>query len=256
MSFLYLSGLSSNLITSATLTSSSQDTNFPRTNLAKDYVWNMFRFNSAGTNDTLAADLGSTGNTVTFSSVHFHNLDSGVTSTVLESATSTGFGTPTTRATFTVGTPSFYSSFSAGTTHRYWRLKFNGTNSGGAIYLGKWVLGQSSSLTANHLKKWGIDYIRDRRESLPGMPLNLSSYPRRRLRLPFRHTTAAQKNEISTAFDNAQWGQEPIVAAPDSSESEVVYGRVGGNWSVERDANNIYDHTVDIDEDQFPVVVT
>ena len=254
MAFYYLAGSAANLVTTATLSSTSADANFPLVNLQSDFLWNMFRFNSAAADMTLTADLGSS-KAVDFSSVHFHNIDSGITSLVLQSDDNSGFSSATTRATFTLEDPAFYSAFSSAS-ERYWRLLFNGTNTGGAAYVAKWTLGARSSLTRVQKPKWTVSQAMEQIVGPSNMRVNRSLFAARTLKLPFLHYTLAQKEEIQSMLESAQWGQAPIVVAPDSTDALVVYGRVDDSWSQKRQFTSIYEHTVTIVEDRFPVVVT
>ena len=253
MPFYYLAGSAANLVTTSTLSSTSADANFPLANLKSDFLWKMFRFNSAAADMTLTADLGSS-KAVDFSSVHFHNIDSGITSLVLQSDDNSGFSSATTRATFTLEDPAFYKAFTSAS-ERYWRLKFNGTNTGGAVYIGKWSLGARSELTRAQKPIWTVSQKMEQLVGPSNIRVNRSLFAARTLKLPFLHYTLAQKEEIQSLIEAAEWGQAPIVVAPDSSDAIVLYGRVDESWSQKRKHASIYEHTVTIVEDQFPVIV-
>ncbi len=261
MSFLYLAGLESNLITQsgASLTSSSADANFPVTNLQGDYVWKPFRFNAAGTNDSITVDLGSA-QSVGFSSIHYHNVDSGVTALQLRRSTDNFASSNILVGTFTVAEPSMYLNFASVSTG-YWGLSFVGTNAN-PIIVGKWVLGVESSLTEEQLSSWSIGYEQAQVSPRPGVPINLADQQRRSLDMSFIAKSDAAVDEVVTMLRDSKYGAEPLVIVPDSNESSVYYGRVPSTHSIQRtsggqenSARSLYRYSLRLEEDPLPVVV-
>ena len=251
MTVLYLPW-SDNRIRTATLTSTNEDANFPRTRLQLPFGDRMFRFDTAAADMTLTADLGSA-LACTFSSLHFHNIDAGITSVVLSSDDNSGFSSPTTRATFTVASPTFFATF-ASASERYWRLTFNGTN-GSAIYLAKWTLGVHSSLWRGPLPEWGE--IREMPQTQQkGRRINRATHPPRRFELSFLYSTTAQKDEILALAEETAWGQEPLAIVPYDSEATVLFARLPNVLDFQRVNTAIRRFSLSIVEDDFPVVVT
>jgi hypothetical protein len=256
MAFLYLAGEAANFILASTLSSTSADANFLLTNLNNSRQWKSFRFGSAGTDDTLTADLGSS-LAITFCSVHFHNIDSGVTAVQLRKSTDNFAANDVLVSAMTVSSPSFFLDFASAST-RYVRLKFVGTNTGGPIEIGKWVVGARSSLTRVQKNDWELGRIQDQVRNGDSI-INRALYPRRSLALDFAPYTAAQIAEIQALLDSSLWGQEPVVVAPDSSAADVLYGRTAGEWSYRKSTivgDSLREHRLEIQEDQFPYSTT
>jgi hypothetical protein len=138
MGFLYLAGSAANLVAGKTLTSSSEDSRYPRENISDGFPNIPFRFATAAANDQITVDLGSS-TQVTFCSVHGHNIDSGVTAIQLRKSSDNFSANDVLVVTMTKATPSFYDA-SFDQTERYWRLRFVGTN-GDPLSIGEWVLG-------------------------------------------------------------------------------------------------------------------
>lgn len=250
MSFLYLPGDAANLILATSgFTSSSEDANLPWTNLKNPQGWFAGRFNAAAADDFVFANLGSD-KSATFCSVHFHNIDSGITAIELRSGSSGA----TLVATMTKDTPSFYATFSS-ETNQHWRLKFVGTNSS-KIYIGKWVLGEHKTLTRAQEYDWEVRYIMEQMRIDPALPpKNMTKFARRALDLSFSSRTVAQRDELLAMFRDSAWGAEPLVAVPDDTKPLVVYGRIAGEWSYTNPATGNFHSAFAIEEDVFPVIV-
>lgn len=258
MSFKYLSGADANFINAATLSQTgTENANFPLSNLNRLFAWEVFRYDSASLNDSITADLGSA-KACDYASVHFHNIDSGVTAVKLQSDDNAGFSSPTDRATFTVASPTFYATF-ASASERYWRFLFEGTN-GSALYFGGLSLGAASTLTRTYRPNWSVNYAMPQATGPSGARANRSLFPRRSVSLPFVNTTEAQKAEVLAMMTDCKWGEEPVVCSPnDPDENFALYARPTGEWGYQRGVGSVDDtwqHTVDLAEDRFPVITT
>jgi hypothetical protein len=258
MAFYYLAGLSSNLLTDSAVVFSgdADDSNFPHENVATGKPWEMMRFAAAGTDDYIHANLGSS-KSADFCSIHFHNIDSGVTAIELRRGAAGG----TLVATMTKANPSFFKSFgSVGDQH--WRIKFVGTNAS-AIYVGEWVLGAASTMTRGPDWDWRMNYrMPQRRISGPsGIILShaMSEQRLRTLSLNYKSLSDAQLTEHLTMLDNCVWGEEPLVVVPDSARNWVIHGRpdVQFEAALRPHANAVgwWQHGIEIAEDPGPLIV-
>lgn len=259
MSVLYIPSIASNLISTGTLSSSSADSNFPLTNLGTGFPFKVFRFNSAGTDDTITIDLGSS-QSATFASIHGHNVDSGITALQLRKSTDNFSANDVLVDTFTVVDTAMYVSFNS-TSSRYWRLKFTGTNTD-PIWIGEWVLGVSSSLTTNQEYGWsvgvGMPQVRVTNKAGQILATNLSNSYLRELEMEFISNSESDKNEVLALHVDSYWGQEPIVIVPDSNDEIVVHGRVSNAWKykLNEGVSTIYTYGLTVVEDPLPVIVT
>ncbi|UCD56792.1 MAG: hypothetical protein JSV16_13350 [Candidatus Hydrogenedentota bacterium] len=256
MSFYYLSGLASNLLTASGVTFSgdADDSNYPHENAATGKPWEMMRFAAAGTDDYIHANRTSI--SPDFCSIHFHNIDSGITAIELRRG-ATG---ATLVATMTKASPSFYATFSA-VADTDWRLKFVGTNAS-AIYIGEWVLGVKSTL-AKDPRAGGLSIgyrMPQRRVSSPsGLVLahNLSEHRLRTLRMDFRLLSDSNLTEhLDDMMGDCAWGEEPIVIVPDSGRNWVIHGRPAEALvSTIRPGGLLLDDAIEIMEDPGPLIV-
>jgi hypothetical protein len=257
MSLIYLT---SNEVTSASATGGdTEDTLFPASNLGSGDPAEMFRFNAAGTDDFRYVDLG-TSTSCNFASVHFHNIDSGVTAVQIQSDDNSGFSSPNTRATMTVRKPAFYATWGAAS-ERYWRIRFVGTNAT-PIYIGEWWLGTSVAFTRNQKWKWKVAHqmLQQRTGGFPNRirATNFGdpTFPTRRLSMNFLPISASDRDEGLTLLNSSTWGSGPIAIVPDDSDSIVIHGRVDNNWSWTVDEGGLFPYSMAINEDPGPVLVT
>jgi hypothetical protein len=257
MAFLYLAGLSANLATSATLSASSVDASYPAANAGVGWPAQSFRFNAAAANDTLVADFASA-KQPTLVSVHGHNLDSGVTSIQVQSDDNSGFTSPVTEATITSpASPTFYTTITSPTSHRYWRLRFVGTN-GSPIEIGEVVFGVHSTLAATIDGLNTSDIQPQHRQSGSAVPqaaaLNLTDYRQRRVRVGLRVFTFVQRDEVRDSLAVAsKSGEEPVIVVPDSNDEIVIHGRIQSvlQWEKLPGPNEFFRTTLTIEEDPF-----
>ncbi len=254
MGLLYLPGEASNHLLSSSLVaadfsdSDTEDPNLPWLNLANPQGWFAGRFNTAGTDDFIHVDLGSA-KTADFCSIHFHNLDAGITVELYRDPTGSVL-----ISTLTKDTPAFYSTFSP-VGSAQWRLKFVGTNSS-PIYIGKWVLGESSSLTLEQKYGWEVEYVMEQQRVAGNLPpKNMTSVAKRDLALSFDFTTTAQRDEVLEMHRDSAWGAEPIVVVPDDNNPLVTYGRLNGIWKYSEQPGGHYPNKIEVVEDPFPVIV-
>lgn len=253
--FRYLAGSSANLISTATLSQSgTEDSNFPLSNLKQDFGWRMFRYSAAAADDTITADLGSA-QAITFCSLHFHNLDSGIT-VELRRSTDNFAANDVLVATMTKNSPTFFATFSS-VSFRYYRVKFVGTNSA-AIYLGKWVIGAHSTLTRMQRNGWQWGLTMPQAQGPAGLRINQSLWEARSVELPFFYETVAQRDEIHNMLKDSKWGEEPLVIVPDSEENIALYARAPNAWEIDRQiggtGNGLYEFSLSLTEDQHPII--
>jgi len=257
MSFYYLAGLAANLLTGSSVTFSgdADDPNFPHENVATGRPWEMMRFAAAGTDDYI--HINSDSISPDFCSIHFHNIDSGITAIELRRGAAGG----TLVATMTKASPSFYATFSA-VADTDWRLKFVGTNSS-AIYIGEWVLGVKTTLTRNQRWEWSIGYRMPQRRIMgpSGIVLahNLSEQRLRSVQLPFGAITDAQLSEhLDDMLDGCKWGEEPLVIVPDSGRNWVIHGRPDAELlssMIDVPTTGRWNDMVEVVEDPGPLIV-
>lgn len=256
MGCIYLAGEADNLLRASGVSFSgdTEDSSFPHTNIANGRPWEMMRFNAAGTDDYIQADLGSS-KAADFCSLHFHNLDDGI---VVKLARGITGGTAV--ATLTKESPAFYKEFNSAS-DRYWRLTFEGTNSS-AIYIGEWFLGAKISLTRPPDWRWAIGYRMPQRrvEGPSGLVLshNLSEQHLRSLQLNFASLTDAHLAEYITMLNDCKWGEEPLVFVPDTNRNWVLHGRPVMEMAATLHPHvnqSLWRHGIEIAEDPGPIIV-
>ena len=252
MAVYYISGLDANLISGGTLSSSSADANFPLTHLGSGDPFEMFRFNAAAADDYLHVLFGAS-KSPSFCSIHFHNIDSGVTVELRR-----GVAGGTLVATMTKSAPTFFKTFTpAGDTD--WRLKFVGTNST-PIHIGEWVLGVHSTLARGKRWGWKTNYKMPQRKYLDASgqlyAMNLAPYAPRTLQTRFLAVDTTERDEMLTLLDDVKWGAEPLVIVPRSDQPMVLHGRVVDHWGFVTNPGETYEYGLQITEDSFPNLST
>lgn len=257
MSFLYLAGSAANHILASTVTGSSENTNLPWSSLTNKHQYVIGRMSTAGADDTVEFDLGSS-QSATLCSIHFHNIDSARTVSV-EHDDNSGFSTATEAAEFTWAEPTMYATF-ASASDRYWRIKIAGTNSS-ATYIGAVGLGVHSTLTRLSANDWELQYIMDQLRT-DSYAINHSLFARRAIRMEFAHYTEAQKDEVLDMLRTCKWGQEPLIVVPDDGDDDLnaLWAQVPGQWASNRSTiasgDDLWRHSLSIAEERFPVVTT
>ena len=265
MAFDYLAGTAANLVTGATITASSEDTNYDADNVGVGWPAKPFRFNAAAADDTLDFDFASA-KQPTLVSLHGHNIDSGITSVTVLSDDNSSFTSPVTEDTIAfadISSPTVYTTIAAPTSHRYWRFKFNGTN-GAAIEIGEAVMGVKSSLTRAQLIDWKIGIKRPQsRQTGAGVPQvfasNLSDFHQRTLSLSFVATDYDERDEIDALFTATAFGEQPFICVPDSGDSIVIHGRLPSEYEWERipgPSGGYHRTSFTVEEDPFTVGLT
>ncbi len=262
MAFDYLAGLAANLVTTATITASSEDANYDADNVGIGWPAQPFKFNAAALDDTLDFDFASV-QQPTLVSVHGHNIDSGITSITVLSDDNSSFTSPVTEATITSpASPTFFNLIASPTSHRYWRLRFNGTN-GSPIEIGEVVIGVLQRLTGTHLISWSYD------EEMPQsrqtgkdvtqvFAVNLSDYQQRHVNLSFFAETYAERNEIRDMLVDTKFGEEPLIIIPDPSDEIIIHGRVSKRITWERvpvSSGTAFRTSITVEEDPFWVAL-
>ena len=262
MSFLYLAGLNANLFTQAsTYSSSSEDSNYPVENVGDGITGNPFKFSSAGTDDTITIDLGSS-QSATFVSVHGHNIDSGVTAVQLRKSTDNFAANDVLVATLTVSSPTFFATFTS-TSSRYWRIKFVGTNSD-PIEIGELGLGVHSALAtgANQIKITSLEIealFPQNRQSGSLVPqvttAALTTHRQRVVTLGLRTFLFTQRDTVEGWLVTTSGGAEPFICVPDDDDVVVVHGRLPERvkWQRAEGANQFQTTSVTIEEDSFSI---
>lgn len=202
--------------------------------------------------------------TISFASLHGHNIKPACGAIEIRSGTSSPAATV--RATFTHAQPTMFATFAA-VAARYWRLFVTTDPATGsdpvldAISIGELVLGEYATSTRN--QNLGFETTltdpQDRSASDIG-PLQAfvrTTRGRRQLALQFRL--------LNTATDYAQWkeilersrnGAFPLVVVVDSADStSAIMCRVPPSWRVTRPLDAMRDHSLDLEEMPFPIVV-
>ena len=261
MALNYLAGLAANLVTVSgnVFSSSSQDTNYLRTNVGVGWPAQPFKFASAGVDDQITVDFTSL-KSVDICSMHGHNLDAGIT-VELRGSTDNFSSSDVLVATMTKASPTFYDTFGSASI-RYWRLKFVGTNSV-PIEIGEWVLGARSTLDRPQLVSWSYEELMPQsRQSGANVPqvfaVNLSSLRQRVLDLSFLARTYAQRDNFRALLTDTKFGEEPLVIIPDSSDEIIIHGRMPASISWDRvpGPNGGYHRTsFTVEEDPFSVAL-
>ena len=263
MSFLYLPALAANLFTQASAySSSSEDSNYPVENVGDGITMKPFKFASAGTDDQVTIDLGSS-QAATFVSVHGHNLDSGVTAVQLRKSTDNFSANDELVVALTVSSPTFFATF-ASTSSRYWRVVFVGTN-GSPISIGELGLGLHTTLAtgAGQIKitslQMGAVFPQSRQSGalLPQVRVaSLTSLRQRVVTVGLRVFTFAQRDTVEGWLATTSGGVEPFICVPDDNDTVVVHGRLPDRitWQRAEGANQFQTTSLTIEEDPFFVV--
>lgn len=260
MSFLYLQESNNLIVASATSLSNSgsADSNFPLSNLQVSQGWRMFKFDGAAADDTITADLGSA-MSPTFCMIYFSNIESnGITGVELRCSTDNFSASDTKRADVPLNSPVTFVTFAA-ISRQYWRLKFVGTPTS-TLYVGKWILGVSSSLTRVQNNSWELMYDMPQLDGgHPGTRVNLSSYANKKLTVDFKNLSLTQRDEMLALFTGSNWGEDPITVVPDSDDDiSGLYGSIDSSWKVKRKHTlfgQLAEHNLTITEHPFPVIV-
>ncbi|NIO41042.1 MAG: hypothetical protein GTO41_13240, partial [Burkholderiales bacterium] len=227
----YLAGSGFNLIDGSTVAVTSENSLFPKANLYDNRPSRPFKFNAAAADDYITFDLGAAKN-VDFCSIHYHNIDTGVTAIRLYSKTS-AFASATDgtlEATFTKATPTFYTHLTSPVNRRYWKVSFIGTN-GSPIELGEIVLGEASVFTNNQRPQWETQYrrrqIRNTTRAGEVHVYNITDQEERIVQLTYRPDSSAAFEEVrDDIYQGTNGGATPFVIVPDGDREEVIHGRI------------------------------
>lgn len=198
---------------------------------------------------------------VGFASIHGHNIDPRMTTT-LRSSTDNFSGSNTQEATFTLGQPSFYTKLSAVVYRRYWRVLFTGTQStrSGAIYIGELYLGEILTLATGAAYSLNLTPS-DPRITIPrrvGAPAyyQLSQFEQRTCPITFRCETYARQLEVMNEVFLRCRGGAPLVCVPHDSDSftDVYYGCLSGDLPKSWQTKNYVTLQTQVEELAFPLV--
>jgi hypothetical protein len=255
--------IKTNLLSSATVTTTSADSLFPKTNLYDGYPSRSFRFAAIAVDDNITIDLGAAA-TVDFGSLHGHNIDSGITAIELRSSSDNFASVDTLRATMTKRNPAFYSQLAASVSRRYWRFKFVGTN-GVPIEIGEAVLGLAGTLTRNPMMP---QEVFERRRQIRNITrageisvVNLTNFPDREVSHTFRGNKTQMDDIRQNLWEGTEHGANPVTIVPNSSESEVMFGLLRQSMTqtrIGRESNSgewLYEYELVHKELPFPITI-
>jgi hypothetical protein len=157
MAFERLFFLYDDKIPTATLTQSTEATNYGKANIASDLLTEQTR-TTVDTSSTFAADLGAAtacGGTV----ITGHNITSGATVLLIEADDTSDFTSIDFTQNFVWNAGHMPLKFAATQTWRYWRLRVaDAANPDTYIAIGKWSLGPVSQLSRNYYWDWPETY--------------------------------------------------------------------------------------------------
>ena len=90
-----------------------------------------------------------------------------------------------------------------------------------------------------------------RMESLSGDEYveNRGPYPLRRLKLPLKHLSLAQRDEVKhEILGRSGFGATPVIVVPVDTEPDVIFGRAEKDWALLRKWNVISTETLSLRE--------
>lgn len=255
--------LTTNLIDGATITVTSEDPLFQKTNLYNEFPSEPFKFNVAAADDTITIDFGSA-KQVTFASFHGHNIDSGVTAIQLRYSTDNFAADDNLGATFTKRTPSFY-DFVINQTKRYWRIKFVGTNAT-PIEIGILTLGTYSTPVKNprHSQEMPSTMPSIRNITRAGLlsVVNLANFPRREIIFAFKGGYTDLEDLQDNLWVGLDYGKNWVVVVPNSNLPNVLHGKfrqdlaITRMWGHPTAVQEIYEYELTLLESAFGITVT
>lgn len=263
MALLYLKGLAANLVTQASAYSAtSEDSDYPVENVGDGYTRVPFKFDAAGANDLIDIDLGSA-MSVSFASIHGHNLDSNITSVTIRKSSDNFSANNVLVATLTnLTSPSFFGTFAA-TSERYWRIVFVGTN-GSPIEVGEWVLGAHTE-KASTIKITSLEIeslFPQSRQSGGLVPqvlaTQLTALRQRVVNIGIQVLTFSDRDIVENWFVDSKGGAEPFIVVPDDNDSIVIHGRISKSlkWERRGEGVNEFNRTsFSIEEDPFAIAL-
>lgn len=172
-------------------------------------------------------------------SIHGHNLDPSSTIAVTSSWDDSSY-TAITDLTPTVTQPAFYALDGAATHGRWWKVAVTTPSLAGYYaYIGELILGcsESGAVNVRHPGVSAWDQVMDQEQASVATAGGYEwryarrDRPRRSRRLPIRVTTLADWKSIEQSILWRASGS-PIVIAPDSTETDVLYGQaqVAAAW--------------------------
>jgi hypothetical protein len=253
-----------NLIDGATITVSSEDSNFAKANLYDGKPGRPFRFASAAADDMITIDFGAA-TQWNFVSIHGHNIDSGVTAIQARSSTDNFSGSDDLEITFTKRNPAFYGQPAATVNRRYARIKFAGTN-GSPIQAGELFFGVTATPDKNpRVEEEELERRRQiRNETSAGeiSVINLTDFPQREKGWIVRGLKSELDDLREAIWETTNHGAEPLVIVPNDEEAEVLHGRLRNELGVNRlsrigtSTNWLYEWRVDFKESSFGVTVS
>jgi hypothetical protein len=153
--------------------------------------------------------------------------------------------------------PSFYTRLPSPVNRRYWRLKFVGNNTVGAIKLGEVVVGLASVVNVDPTIAGGIDtaherpQIRQRTRSGDTQVYNLTDFEQRTVEIEFRSTRTNLEQIRDSIFRATGWGATPLVFVPDSTLPTVLFCKIPGRWSDMRELSDLYKYGLSLEELPF-----
>lgn len=199
---------------------------------------------------------------INFASIHGHNIDPR-SAPVFRASTDNFSSSNVSIATPTVVKPALYSSFTAQTLYRYWRVAFADTNSA-AIYVGEWVLGEATTMTAGPMYPYEPTYSAQqvrvpRRFGAPNV-YAMGSQALRTVPLKIQCTSLASRTEFFQEWNRCLDGT-PVVVVPytGTGHTDVVLGllpeTMDHSWQLASASRNVMNFATSVTELPLPLVV-
>ena len=252
-----------NLIDGATITVSSEDSIFTKDHLYDGKPGRPFIYAVAAADDTITIDFGAA-TQWNLVSIHGHNIDSGVTAIQVRSSTDNFSASDDLEITLTKRDPAFWGEPSSTVNRRYARVKFVGTNTGGAISIGELFFGLQATPDKNpRVEEEEIERRRQiRNETSAGelSVINLTDFPEREKGWIFRGTKSELDDLRQDIWEATNHGADPLVIVPNDAESEVLHGRLRNELGINRlsraGSGWFYEWRVDFRESSFGVTIS
>lgn len=142
------------------------------------------------------------------------------------------------------------------TAQRFWRFAVTGTPFDlFRLWIGQPVLGERRIFLTN--QRYGLVTARVMpKAGTRDQPTSLAEAPRYRFEMSWASSYASFRQVAEEMVGASFHGDEPVLAVPDSTQPEMVYGRGGGlaeistNW----EPNDFHEYGLSFEDDQYPVL--
>jgi hypothetical protein len=196
---------------------------------------------------------------VSMTSVHGHNLGSGVALNLR--ASTDNFGASNVDiSTPVMAQPAFYDNTFSLASYRYWKLLTTSQDVGDPIWMGEWALGAFTNL--GEAMRWGWQLVHRQPRTDVRMSPSGQLYTRREAYRPSRNlvmsfiaSTEADRDEVLEEVRQAsEQGDEPVIMVPDTTDKVVIHGRVSeSSFPVSHDPGPTWTYGMTLEEDVYPV---